>query len=916
MRMIERWFPCAEVSDASASGWGSGKSERALFTWFAARPLAQAKAAVLTSLLPWPDDTDEQERLKTLVRKALSGRDEAWGELRAELQRAYPEGASTLDPFSGRALIPLEAARLDLQATGIDYSPVATLGGRLLADYPLRDWSTEPVLPFSTAIAGVAESRLLLDVAELLREIDRRFTDRLDAYFPEVGGKRPWGYLWAVTIPCSECGHRFPLTGSYVLRRPLPRKDDPGQSYRIVVDRREGTFRSEVHLGPPTARPPLSLPAGRSKGKVAACPFCDNIHETSTHSRMADDGLGEDVLLVVADIDDTVGKSFREPTASELAAADAARSHLRDVPPFAGGLPAVPMEPIPDGNRHTVRASMYGARTYGDLCCGRQTLSLVELCRVINEIATELTAAGCSHDYMEALTGYAASGLVRKLKTSTRGTTLYPYKSADSNRVKTNHIFLNEASVGFSYDFFETGIGAGPGTWLSLTKDTVSVLRGQLGRTGGRPARVERGSALSLPLRSNSVTAVVTDPPYDQMIDYSDASDLFYVWLKRALANTDTAFGMTAHPAGVQEKDEEVIVKDFSSKDPEARDHRDREHFDRALAQAFREAQRVVQTDGVVTIVFGHGDPAVWHRLLGAIRDAGLVLTGSWPAKTEGGGSAGSANIITTITMSCRPASASREDGRRAVVEQEVRDEVQNRIPMWQDDGLAQADQLMAAHGPAMEVFGRYSRVIDHLGNEVDHQHFLLVARRAVEEAGAVEIDDLPIQTFDARTRFALGWARLYGKALAPKSDARWQLLSADLPRTVTAGVLKDSSKGTRLAHSAEHNGTDINGDSAIIDVAWALARAWPSGLDDVALELQRSGREIEDQYLWAALKYLSAQLPEADADAVAWTGLVRNRRAVVTTARGQRTVIAEVARDRQAREAQTTLFDRPADPS
>jgi putative DNA methylase len=47
-RMIERWFPCAEVSAASKSGWGSGKSEKALFTWFAARPLAQAKAALQT----------------------------------------------------------------------------------------------------------------------------------------------------------------------------------------------------------------------------------------------------------------------------------------------------------------------------------------------------------------------------------------------------------------------------------------------------------------------------------------------------------------------------------------------------------------------------------------------------------------------------------------------------------------------------------------------------------------------------------------------------------------------------------------------------------------------------------------------------------------------------------------------------
>ena len=45
------------------------------------------------------------------------------------------------------------------------------------------------------------------------------------------------------------------------------------------------------------------------------------------------------------------------------------------------------------------------------------------------------------------------------------------------------------------------------------------------------------------------------------MIDYTDASDLFYVWLKRALHTTNPAFSITAHPDGVQEKAEEIIVK-------------------------------------------------------------------------------------------------------------------------------------------------------------------------------------------------------------------------------------------------------------------------------------------------------------------------------------------------------------------
>lgn len=131
MRMIERWFPGAEVSQSSSGGWGSGNAEKALFTWFAARPLAQAKAATLTSLLPWPEDEAEQKRLQALVRQSLVGLDagqqadkqaaalvpdrmrerqrvEADAELRRILSELYPEGARTLDPFSGRGMIPLE----------------------------------------------------------------------------------------------------------------------------------------------------------------------------------------------------------------------------------------------------------------------------------------------------------------------------------------------------------------------------------------------------------------------------------------------------------------------------------------------------------------------------------------------------------------------------------------------------------------------------------------------------------------------------------------------------------------------------------------------------------------------------------------------------------------------------------------
>jgi len=148
MRMIDRWFPCEAVSEASHQPYGSGRTEKALFTWFAARPIAQARAAVLTTLLPWPTDNKEQRRLQIMVEQAIKGDINALASAAEEIRREHPDGARVLDVFSGRAIIPLEAIRAGAEAWGIDYSPVATLAGMLLADFPFQNWSNEPSLSF------------------------------------------------------------------------------------------------------------------------------------------------------------------------------------------------------------------------------------------------------------------------------------------------------------------------------------------------------------------------------------------------------------------------------------------------------------------------------------------------------------------------------------------------------------------------------------------------------------------------------------------------------------------------------------------------------------------------------------------------------------------------------------------------
>ena len=910
-RMIERWFPCQEVSENTDSGWGSGLSEKNLFTWFAARPLAQAKAAVICSLLPWPDDSTEQQRLQALVRKSMTGRDAAHDDLVAELAKHFPDGVSMLDPYSGRAMIPLEAARLGVKAWGIDYSPVATLAGSLLADYPLRDWDEQVPLPFHGYKADGPETwgipRLLRDVEFVLGLIGERYEQEMDEFYPKVDGKRPWGYLWAVTLPCQNCGRTFPLTGSLLLRHPLPNKNDPGQSYRIVTDSRTGTFRAEVHDGPPTDQPTLVTVAGK-RGKAAVCPFCEHVHVKDVHARLMNDGLAGDELLVVADIDDSVGKLFREPASEELEALTTASKTLGDEPPFTFGMPAVPDEKVPAGNNDTVRPSMYGYRCYGCFCNDRQTLGFVRLARVIDEIAHSIFDAGATPDYVAALSGYAAATFVRRIKRSTRGAALQVMLYPTSNRVATNHIFVNEASIAFSYDYFETGCGAGPATWGSVALDTVASLRNQLERPPGRPAIIRRGSASALPMRNGSLDAVVTDPPYDSMIDYSDASDLFFVWLKRALVTSHPDFAITSHPLGVQEKEEEAIVKRGGTS---VTDHRTEAHYERCITEGFSQARKKVRDDGVVTIVFGHGDPDVWHGLLTSIDRAGLILTGSWPARTESGGRAGSANIETTLTLACRPAPAGRPLGRVAEVDAEVQKEIKARMPLWDAAGLALTDELMASAGPAMEVVGRYCEVRDKRGNPVALDRYLPLARQMVQDAADIRLglDDLPLGTFDERSRFALFWARAFGRSINPASEARWQRLAADLDDAATAGVTVKDGKGVRLAYATESAlpSEEIAPTTSVFDVALAMVAAGKSLAH--AAEVLIAADRVEDPYVWAAVHALSRSVPEADPDGEAWTYLVRNRQAVVTSTRNLAAARQREADTANAASAQQKLF-------
>lgn len=919
-RMIERWFPCTEVSDASMAGWGSGNTESSLWVWFAKRPTAQAKAAVLTSLLPWPENEREQQELQTALREVVSistpvqaraaNLGGATAKIRAAIAATHPDGARLLDPFSGRAMIPLEAGRFGMHSEGIDYSPFATLGGSLLAEIPFQDWSAEPSLPFhEDGQEGFATDRLERDVEGFLAEVGRRYSAAMADFYPRYKGAFPWGYLWASTLPCEECGNRFPLVGELWLRHPRPKtarrpEADPGQSYEIVADRSTGEFHTIVHEGPPDGAPTRVF-TGKSKysseGRVAVCPFCGHVHPKAAHTRLSAVGLRRDVLLVAADIGEDGTKVFREPTEQECQAAERAAQALANEQPF-GPLSARPTEKIPQGNTWTIQSTNYGDLSYGDLVPDRQTLGLVRLVRAINDLAEECLKAAVSPSYVRALSGYATAATMRKIRRCTRGSRL------EVAAQKVGDVFANQSAILHSYDWFESGLSDGPGSWSSLAKKTASTLRSIRGRGTARPALIQRGSATMLPYRDASMSAVITDPPYDDMIDYSDSSDLFYVWAKRAMFTADFSLAMTMNPDGVQEKDEEIIVKRGGK---QAGDHRTLEHYDSMISKAYAEMRRVIADDGVVTIVFGHGDLDVWYRMLNALDQAGLVMTASWPAKTEAGGAgAGSLNIVTTVTMSCRPATPEREPGSLAAVESQIRAEVADRMRLWERSDLARRDMLMASSGPAMEVAGRYAVITDNTGQPVELLRLLATARRAVQEIALENgIDSIPLELFDERTKFVLWWVELYRRDQVATSELRWASFTAGLEMAELKTLIKQDSKGCRFILSGQVAPV-ITTASSVIDVSLAIARAWDiGGAEDVAQILVAAGRDGNDEQLWATITHLIERLPEADPDALTWTTVIRQRRnieAATVSAHNDRTRETRVTK---AKEMQDPLF-------
>jgi putative DNA methylase len=294
---------------------------------------------------------------------------------------------------------------------------------------------------------------------------------------------------------------------------------------------------------------------------------------------------------------------------------------------------------------------------------------------------------------------------------------------------------LGDAGLPMIMDFAEINpLADSSGGWLSALDYVCAALHSFAQIPDA--ATVVRGSALSTPWEDESFDAVVTDPPYYDSRSYSNLSDHFYVWHKRAVGHLyPEHFASQLTP-----KKGEAIAAPY-------RHGGDRGKADTAyetmMLKAFQEARRLLKPGAPMVCVYAHKTTAGWSTLINAMRVAGFSVAEAWPVEMERKvrqNALETAALASSILLVARRREGADTGSYEKIVRPELEAIVSERVEtLWAPSsdaaGIQGADLVVAAVGAGLRAFTRFARVELENGEEVPAERFLAEVETVVLES-------------------------------------------------------------------------------------------------------------------------------------------------------------------------------------
>jgi putative DNA methylase len=118
---------------------------------------------------------------------------------------------------------------------------------------------------------------------------------------------------------------------------------------------------------------------------------------------------------------------------------------------------------------------------------------------------------------------------------------------------------------------------------------------------------------------------VVTDPPFEGLLHYSELSDFFHVWLRLVLKKRLPA---QFEPDYTPKALEVVANRVRQPENPTG-------FYKRLMTETWSESKRILKPTGLLTFTFHHSEDEPWVRVLESLFDAGFYLEATYPIRSD-----------------------------------------------------------------------------------------------------------------------------------------------------------------------------------------------------------------------------------------------------------------------------------------